>query len=362
MIFRNELKHLQSISGYPCVSILMPTHRTFPEREQDPIRLKNLITEVKKRLLKEFSEEEIKPIINNINSIVETIDFNRSLRGLAIFVNSTKSFKFLLPFPVKERIQIDDNFATRDIVFGMNRSEPYWVLILNEKSAQIYTGVRENIMEYFGNSFPVVNKYYEIKNVNEKEVSKNDRMIDNAERLKNFVRDVDAKLKALNTDGYDIVVAGTDRVLAAYKEITSQKENIVSFVKGNYADKSTSELSKLMWPEVKKARSQKREELIKELDEALGAKKLATGIDDIWSLVNEGRGRKLVVELNYQYPAKLSENKIQLIPTEPAPGAEILDDAVDEIVEKVIDTNGSVVFVDNGKLEKYGRIALLLRY
>jgi soluble cytochrome b562 len=362
MIFRNELKHLQSINGYPCVSILMPTHRTFPEREQDPIRMKNLINEVKKRLLKEFSEEEIKPIINNINSIVASIDFNRTIRGLAIFATSTKSFKFLLPFPVKERFLIDHNFATRDIVFGMNRSEPYWVLVLNEKSAQIYSGVRDNVMEYYGNHFPVANKYYEIKNNDSKEVSKNDRMVDNAERVKNFIREVDSNLKVLNTDGYEVVVTGTDRVISAFKEVTSQKENIASYIKGNYSEYSTAELSKIVWPEVKKARSQKREALIKELDEAVGMKKLATGIDEIWSHVNAGRGRKLLVELNYQYPARISDDKMKLIPTEPAPGAEILDDAVDEIVERVIDTSGSVIFVDNGKLEKFGKIALLLRY
>jgi len=362
MIFRNELKHLQSINGYPCVSILLPTHRTFPEREQDPIRLKNLVNEVKKRLLKEFSEEEIKPIMNNLISLSDSVDFNRLLRGLALFVNKTRSFRFTLPFPVKERILIDDNFGTRDIVFDMNRSEPYWILVLSEKVAKIYSGIRENVMEFIGNDFPLINQFYEIKNGSEKETSTNDRLSDNTERYKSFIRDVESKLKTLNPAGFEIVVTGSERIISYFKEITSQKDYIISAINGNYTEHSPAELSKLVWSEVKKTRSLKREMLINEINEALGMKKLATGIDEIWTLVNEGRGRKLIVELNYQYPAKLSEDKMRLIPTEVAPGIEILDDAVDEIVEKVIDTNGEVVFVDNGKLEKFGRIALLLRY
>ena len=37
-------------SGYPAVSLLMPTHRTPPENQQDPIRLRNLLAEAKRRL------------------------------------------------------------------------------------------------------------------------------------------------------------------------------------------------------------------------------------------------------------------------------------------------------------------------
>ena len=37
-------------SGYPAVSLLMPIHRTPPENRQDPIRLRNLLSEAKRRL------------------------------------------------------------------------------------------------------------------------------------------------------------------------------------------------------------------------------------------------------------------------------------------------------------------------
>jgi hypothetical protein len=47
---------------------------------------------------------------------------------------------------------------------------------------------------------------------------------------------------------------------------------------------------------------------------------------------------------------------------ETATGLSHLDDAVDELVEIVLEKGGEVVFVDEGALSDRGRVALILRY
>jgi hypothetical protein len=39
-----------------------------------------------------------------------------------------------------------------------------------------------------------------------------------------------------------------------------------------------------------------------------------------------------------------------------------MQDAVDEIIEAILLKNGKVVFMDNGTLEEYQQVALILRY
>jgi len=39
-----------------------------------------------------------------------------------------------------------------------------------------------------------------------------------------------------------------------------------------------------------------------------------------------------------------------------------IDDAVDELLETVLQKGGRVVFVDDGTLNQHGRIAAILRY
>ncbi|MBN1633852.1 MAG: hypothetical protein JW917_06780 [Ignavibacteria bacterium] len=362
MILRNELKHLQSIKGYPCLSILMPTHRHHPENQQDAIRLKNLVNEAKKRLSAELKEEEANKITSKLNDLISKIDFTHVLDGLGLFVDKTHSYKFILPFPVKERVMLDDTFGTRDIVFGMNRSEPYWVLVLSEKTSKLYLGIRDNLLEYTDNGFPVINPFYELKTPPENGESRNDRLTENVQRLKNYFKDIDSKLKAINTDVYEITLMGAEKNLSIYKEVSSQTEQIILGINGNYEIESAAEISRIVWQQFKQARMEKREKILKQLDDAMGAKKLATGIDEVWKLSLQNRGRLLAVELNYHYPAKISEDKLHLIPTDVIEGKEVLDDAVDDIIEHVIISGGRVVFLDNSKLEKYGRIAMILRY
>jgi hypothetical protein len=40
---QETLSTLLALADRPNLSLYMPTHRTFPERNQDPIRLKNLL-------------------------------------------------------------------------------------------------------------------------------------------------------------------------------------------------------------------------------------------------------------------------------------------------------------------------------
>ncbi len=362
MILRNEVKHLQSIKGYPCLSILMPTHRHHPENQQDSIRLKNLVNEAKKRMSTELRPEDTEKLVNRLNELISKIDLNHSLDGLALFVDKSHSYKFSLPFPVKERVMIDDTFGTRDIVFGMNRSEPYWVLILSEKTSKLFLGIRSNLIEYTDNGFPMANPFYELKTPPENGESRNDRLIENVQRTKNYFKDIDNKLKSINPDGYEIVITGTERNLSIFREVTTQKDLLISEINGNYENESASAISGVVWQPFKNARAEKREKILGQLSDATGMKKLAAGIDEVWTLSKESRGRLLAVELNFHYPAKVSEDKLHLISASINEGKDVLDDAVDDIIENVVGSGGKVVFLDNGKLEKYGKIAMILRY
>ncbi len=357
---RSELKSLQSIKEYPSVSILMPTHRHFPENQQDPIRLKNLAKRAETRLLAEFSKGEVKAITDKINEIIEGIDLNHLLDGLAIFVNSKFSRKYLFQFPVKERAAVDNTFLTRDIVFAINRTQPYYVLVLGDKMTKIFNGVRDNLNEIVYNGFPVHNKFRQMLE-NTEEIHTNDRLSDNIEKKRNYFREVEKEFKKLNVDSHPFAVAGVEENIGTFKDTTGIN-NLLTSLKGSYDKTSAPELAKLIWPEVKKGFAEIRDKVLKQLDEAISCKKAAMGIDEVWKAANEGRGEILIVETNYQFPAKLDDTGLQLVPVEPDNGIEIMDDAVDEVIEIVLNKGGKVYFAENGKLEEKNKIALILRY
>ncbi len=71
--------------------------------------------------------------------------------------------------------------------------------------------------------------------------------------------------------------------------------------------------------------------------------------------------RRLLVETDFEYPADLDPQGDRLLPYS-GRGAAALDDAVDELIEKVIARGGEVFFYESGVLDLHQRIAAVLRY
>ena len=121
MICRSELKRLQSHQDYPSVSLLAPTHRTAPANQRDRIVVKNLVTKGLERLHGEFKKREVAALVQNLNKLVDRVDWEHALDGLALFASRDVATAVHLPFRVKARVVIDASFATRDLVFTLNR-------------------------------------------------------------------------------------------------------------------------------------------------------------------------------------------------------------------------------------------------
>lgn len=83
----HDVRLLQQVRGYPNLTIILPTHRTALDNRQDPVRLKNLISEATNRLLSEFGKREVEALLKRLEDLAGGIDFNRTLDGLALFVN-----------------------------------------------------------------------------------------------------------------------------------------------------------------------------------------------------------------------------------------------------------------------------------
>ena len=359
---RHEVHLLQEVKGYPAVTITLPTHRSSPENRQDPIRVKNLVNQAADRLLKEFGKREIEPLLLRLEKLAEDIDYRNTLDGLGLFVNHDFARSFYLPFPLKERVAVDETFFTRDLIFAMNRTPRYWVLALSEKPTRLYEGTREFLVEIREGGFPMTHEGMG----GEQALPGGFGVRKSAyrdERHLQFFRQVDAALKpVMAEDPLPLAVVGVDRFLSFFNEVTGHKSAILTTMTGSHDKTTPHELGKLVWPLVKLNLDQQRQQILGELDKAVSERKFVSGVGEVWRLANEGRGRLLLVEEDFHYPARLDESGTHLVPADDHEAADVMDDAVDEIIEMVMSKQGQVVFVDNGSLDAHQRIALVLRY
>ena len=75
---QKDLQQLIETSGKWCVSLYMPTHRVGRERQQDPIRLKNLIARAQEKLLESgMRSSEVRELMRPAESLLKDDDFWR---------------------------------------------------------------------------------------------------------------------------------------------------------------------------------------------------------------------------------------------------------------------------------------------
>jgi hypothetical protein len=183
------------------------------------------------------------------------------------------------------------------------------------------------------------------------------------ERHRQFFRAIDGALAPLlAADPLPLVVVGVDRWLAFFAEVTEHKDGIIATVNGSHDKTSPSELAKLVWPPTEAALAEQRARYREELGTAVSQQRVASTVGEVWRKANEGRGRLLLVEEDFHTPGRLDETGVHLLSADDLTAPGVIDDAVDEIVETVLSKGGRVVFMQNGELADFQRIALILRY
>lgn len=361
MINRQDLLELQSIQSNPALSILLPTHRTSPDNKQDPILVKNLIDQAKVRLSEEFSQRELSPLLQNLEDLVNQIDYPHTLDGLALFVSHDFTKLYNLPFTVPARVVIDKTFATRDLVYGMHRAQRYWVLLLSQSFTRLLAGTGETLEEVSDRIFPM-----QMRDPRTTGPLSGGMGFDRSSYMddmnRQFYRQVDiALLEYTKHDPLPIVVGGVDRQASFFNEVSQQSQLIAGTLSGNFDKVPIHELTPQAWSIVQTVRANQREQALQELDQAMGAQLVVSMIEEVWRLAREGRGKLLLTEKNFHIPAVLTDaGQLKLV--DEVGGVDIMDDAVDEIIEAVLAKGGEVVFVEDGALAVYQRVAMILRY
>lgn len=359
MISRKELTALQSLREYPSVSILSATHRSGPAKKQDRVKTGSLLRKAIDRLEKEFGKREAAPLVAKLKKLVGSVDWSQTQEGLAVFASPSHASMVKLPFRVKPRVQIDETFATRDLVYSLNRSRHYRVLTLGHVT-RLFEANMSVVEEIHAKPFPFKHRGPGGGSKLPGGVGINSSATrDTANRT--FYKAVDDAVRKIQ-DGHPLplILVGAERNLAFYRGITSQEKQIVGMVPGNHEATSPRDLGLLVWPVFEAGATSDRTAALLRLDEAVGKNRSASGIVRVWNAAAARKCATLLVEKDFKYPADIDSAGKSLLPYT-GKGPQALDDAVDEIIERVMAAGGEVFFYEPGDLGVHQRIAAVLR-
>lgn len=361
------LEGLRRPRPYPAVSLLMPTHRHRRENAQDPIRLRNLLEEARKRLTDDpqVGRADRIDLEGQLDAVAQEVDFRNAEDGLLVLLAPGERHIWQLSSPVetRERLVFANTFLTRNLVAARLYIRPYWVLVVSEEATHLWEGSGDRLVPVERHGFPlkpgIPDPEDAVPGPNIGSVPGHQR----TERMRQYLRSVDAALdKALDQERRPVFLVGTTSTVALLTELSQHPQDLVGRLERAGLDKAPAhELAERLQPVLADYATLRTAQALEELGAARGKRRFAGGLDEAWKAVTEGRGALLLVEEHFQAAARIEDG--HLVPVEGGTAADgVEEDVVDQLIEAALDKETEVRFVPDDSLSDDGRVALVLRY
>ncbi len=179
-----------------------------------------------------------------------------------------------------------------------------------------------------------------------------------------YLVDLDKIISEVNKENkIPMIICGVRKITDKFIAISKNKDQIIGSIEGNFDISTEHEIFIKVEPVLHKKIQAEEGKTLDLLEDAVSKRTCASGINEVWKMVMEKRGRLLIVEKDYHCPGKLGNNKYTLITKNlEENGSHLLPDAVDDIIEMTLLYGGDVVFVNNGALKEHQGIALITYY
>lgn len=361
MRIKDQLVALAEEKNAPCVTISFNTHRTLPNNQQDPIKLKNLIREAEERILKDYDKREVSSLLEKLNKLPDEMEVSKNLESLNIYV-SKDTFEFIrTTWAVsKEGVWVDDTFALNPLIKAMNRNEEYLVLYLTQKGVHLYNALNNSIVEEIVNDdFPFTEAKYSLSHVFADE--HNNDLQQN--RLKNFINHVDKAVLKVDSSFETpvLVVAVADNYSTLLEEADRPSIYVGNISVDFNSPTQQHEYMQAAWTFIKNRQHKQRTQAINEVKEAVNQGQVITDLQEIYQAAIDGRGDLLIVHEDFEQSVRMTSDRTFEI-VDQSTDNDVVDDITSTIAWNVIAKKGRVIFTNQEEIKALGTIALKTRY
>jgi len=365
---RQVLTELLAFGEQPSLSLYMPTHRTFPERSQDPIRYKNLVRELQSQLEQQHPELDCAPLLEPFHALVEDQDFWNSNRdGIAVF-GARDYFKVIaVNHRLPQCAYANSHPYLKPLLRLAQSTERYQVLCLTRNEVWLYEGTSEQLekvelaeqvprnqeealgedltsgdQQGFPNGFSRSSERGDPMMHESAGGGKQDEINLDRER---FFRAVDKAILQYHSQpsGLPMVVVALPENLAVFRAVSHNPNLLAQGIEGDPSRLSLEELRVQCAKFMAHSHADRVVDSLNRYGVAVGQGRAVDRLADIAKAAWESRVALLLVEAERQVPGQLDLDKGRLIIDET--GDEQVPDVLDELILAVTRQGGEVVVV-----------------
>jgi hypothetical protein len=348
---------------FPAVSIIYAVHPQYPKFKTDRERMISLLTEAQQKVEEKYSKQKSDAIMNKVHRVVNNITFDTPSQGLAIYVSSEIEKVIHLPFPVTEKVIVDESFEVRDVVQAAKKNVNYLLVLINANHVRTFVGYGPHRLQVRYGDMPdnlkdVSNEhsypgwdYFDAKAFEEK-------------NLRNYLKFIDEVIEKENKKlDYPIIIAADKKILGNFLKHTHNDKKIIGKIEGGFEHTNMMGLNEKVDAILDQTSDKERQKALTQLKAAVNKDTYAAGITEVWRAAAEARGKLLLVEKNYRQAARFGDDSYTIVIDDSVKRSfDQIPDAVDDIIELVLRNKGDVIFMEDDSLSSYKRIALITRY
>lgn len=149
IISNERIRELATHRARWSISLLMPTHRAGHDRQQDSIRLENLIGQAAQQLKElDASPTDVERILSPLKELPSDDEFWRHrANGLACFSSPDFFRAYRVPMKLEERLLIGARFHFRPLLTLLQADARLYILSLTQESARLFEATQTSIRE-----------------------------------------------------------------------------------------------------------------------------------------------------------------------------------------------------------------------
>ncbi len=361
------LKNLISERSDLCVSMIIPLHELPSFKKMDTIVVDHAIAKLKALMEPSYPPDIVTEFIGKISYLKDDVKRVNGMKGIGIFMSDKTFHTETFPFEVQEKIQAGPTFEVRDLLYKEIQMREYLLLSLTGFEVKLFRGKLNHLSEVTDNNFPASVReaeFAEQATINQEANSTQKLSIKTelSESSRAFYNVLDKKLMEYFQSEEVLLLAGVEKEIAWFESGTIHKDRIKGRINGSYDHYNMHELENKAWECMQQFTNETQKEIVSSLNELFGRQLVSVGIRDVWRSAMTGKGNMLVVEKDLMIPGFVGDDEYQLWLSPPKEKHNIITDAVDDIIEKVVEKNGKVMFVENGTLVEFAGIAMINRY
>jgi Bacterial archaeo-eukaryotic release factor family 3 len=380
LIPKEDLKSLIESQAGPCVSLYLPTTRVGPEGKKNFLRFKNLKRLAEKEILaRGLRKTEAAELLAPLEKLLEDTPFwQKQSEGLAVFRSADLFRSFRLPLRFKETLVVADRFHLKPLFPLFGEEGRFYILALSQKKVRLLRAGRQNLEEVPLKGVPATLEEALKYEAPEKQLQFHTRtppamgrrsamfhghgggIDESKEDLRRFCHLVERGVKKiLRGEKAPLVIAGTESLLALYREVNSYRNLLEPAIPGNPKQTTDSSLHKQAWKIVQPFFRKAREEAGARYRQQMGTGLASKDLREVIPAAVHGQVEALFVPVGVQLWGTFDPRANSLrVEKENQGGGDLLDFAA---VHTFLN-GGTVHAVNPREMPDDGQVAALFRY